>query len=101
MREALAGDLTPALFEEVRERARAAITLEARREMTCYTREIEITVSGFTRGSGWLRDWWREMHGRPRFVHKHLNIEVIFNPYRMSMSAWMDPERPGEIICFA
>jgi hypothetical protein len=94
MKLALAYDLTPTLFAQVESDIRRSITPYCRVEMLLYTDKIDIVVSGRTsvRRHGWL---WRK-----RTVYKYLNADIIFEPYKSSLSVWTDPTAPGGIVCF-
>lgn len=92
MKLALAYDLTDEALAQIKKDVRLILEAEARAEMMLYTNEIEIFVSGSTRRTGW---WWGK-----KTIHRHINVEVTFDPYKMSLSAWTDPNNPGEVIFF-
>jgi hypothetical protein len=91
---ALHYDLTPELFAQVKKDIRLAVTPEARAEMLLYTDKIKITVTG--------RQWYFR-HGwfwRKKTLHKHLTAEIVFEPYKSTLSVWTDPKAPDGIVCF-
>jgi hypothetical protein len=85
------GDKPNAALEE---EIRTDIPPEARIEMLCYTNEIQVTVTGGVNviRYGWL---WRK-----RKFHKHMSAEIIFEPYKMTLSIWTDPKDPTKFVRF-
>lgn len=59
---------------------RTALSPEAKAEMVLYAIEISITVTGRQWNTGWPFC--------KKTPHKYLNAEIIFEPYKMSLSVW-------------
>lgn len=89
---ALARDMTQDLFDQVARDIRTTIPPKARKEMLCYTKEIEIYVSGSQRQTGW---WWGK-----KTTWKHITAEITFDPYCSRLSAWTDPKALDGIVLF-
>ena len=88
---ALAYDMTDDLFIQVAHDIRNTFPPAARKEMLAYTKEIEIYVTG----SQWRYGWWWN-----RQTHKHISVDITFNPYKSTLSAWTDPDEPDGIALF-
>ena len=91
LRLALAYDMTPENFRQVEKDIALSILPAARKQMMMYTDKIDIYVSG----SQWKYGWWWD-----RKIHKHITADITFNPYKASLSAWLDPTAPDGIRCF-
>jgi len=89
---ALAYDLNRAIFEQYEKTIRLTMPAEARAQMLAYTDTIEVSVSG----RQWQAGWWFAK----KTTHKHITADILFNPYRMTLSAWTDPKAEGGIVCF-
>jgi hypothetical protein len=89
---AIEHDVDARLCSEIERDIKVTIPPAARREMLRYTDAIEVNVYGRQWSTGWPFC--------KKTTHKHLTADVIFNPYKASLSVWTDPNEPGGIVCF-
>lgn len=93
-RAILAGDITDAVLDRVERDIVGALRSmpETLGEMTLYTDEINIGITGrnFRRGWPWAR----------YTAFKGLYMDCTFAPYRGDVSAWTDPTAPDGVVRF-